>query len=427
MGQGYDYDFIGFTFNGKHSCRDLKIYRTSNGGRYDTNLTPTFNDKTANVAGQVGQYYFGTEITNRTFSISFAFDELTEAELNELKNTFRGDSIHELIFDEEPYKVYSAKVTGMATIKHLCFEHNEHRVYKGEGTIQFTCYYPYARSRKTVPMPSETVPVSVTFTKEYIDEEKTQFKYIPNPSRLSITCGVVVTDEFNVSLPVMASNSGIGYVRQLEIHYFLPNGVFRKKTIDVNQNGDFITVDLDPMAFISQIIYIFKDLAIADQGTSWMETFNPCITNSGYYYFYTTKKCYEPWGAGGGNGLIVNHYNITDFPSKFQWAPYCGLGIHTLTNSNTGDLPCPFTFKFAVEGTGEHKIQMPDNEAVSFTVTNTDKDLVWDTKTGLIIQDGKIIPATGGVCYELPVGKTFSVLDGSNVDSLGFEYNLIYR
>jgi hypothetical protein len=51
MGQGYDYDFIGFTFNGKHSCRDLKIYRTSNGGRYDTNLTPTFNDKTANVAG----------------------------------------------------------------------------------------------------------------------------------------------------------------------------------------------------------------------------------------------------------------------------------------------------------------------------------------------------------------------------------------
>ena len=70
---------------------------------------------------------------------------------------------------------------------------------------------------------------------------------------------------------------------------------------------------------------------------------------------------------------------------------------------------------------------MPDNEIVSLIIESTDKELSWDTRTGLITQDGKIIPATGGVCYELPVGKAFSPLDGTTVDSLGFEYNLIYR
>jgi phage-related protein len=59
--------------------------------------------------------------------------------------------IHSLIFDEEPYKVYSAKVTGMITIKHICFEQEKNasleRVYRGEGSITFSCYFPFARSR----------------------------------------------------------------------------------------------------------------------------------------------------------------------------------------------------------------------------------------------------------------------------------------
>jgi hypothetical protein len=54
-----------------------------------------------------------------------------------------------LIFDETPYKVYSAKVTGTATIKYIPFSEGEtNRVYKGEGSIQFTCYTPFARSYK---------------------------------------------------------------------------------------------------------------------------------------------------------------------------------------------------------------------------------------------------------------------------------------
>jgi hypothetical protein len=78
--------------------------------------------------------------------VSFAFDSLTEAEVARIKRHFGDKQIHDLIFDETPYKVWSAKVTGTATIKYIPFdEGSTHRLYKGEGTIQFTCYYPFAR------------------------------------------------------------------------------------------------------------------------------------------------------------------------------------------------------------------------------------------------------------------------------------------
>jgi hypothetical protein len=42
-----------------------------------------------------------------------------------------------LVFDENPYKIYHAKVTGTAQIKYLVFNDGEgkERVYKGEGSI----------------------------------------------------------------------------------------------------------------------------------------------------------------------------------------------------------------------------------------------------------------------------------------------------
>ena len=42
-----DFDFMGFTYNGKHSYRDFGIYRTSNGDKYEESLIPTLQEKTA--------------------------------------------------------------------------------------------------------------------------------------------------------------------------------------------------------------------------------------------------------------------------------------------------------------------------------------------------------------------------------------------
>ena len=141
-------DYVGFTFNGKHSS-ELGIVRTSEGSRFNENLLPTIQDKTVQVPGGDGMYHFGSYYTQRQFNISYAFDALTEQQLSEIRRVFGDKKIHELIFDEVPYKKYYAKVTGSASIKHIPFaEGSTNRIYKGEGSIQFTAYDPYAYSVK---------------------------------------------------------------------------------------------------------------------------------------------------------------------------------------------------------------------------------------------------------------------------------------
>ena len=138
-------DYIGFTYNGVHSS-DLGIVRTSNGSRFDENLLPTIQDKTVQIPGGDGTYYYGSYYTQRQFSVSFAYDNLSEQQFARLRALFGDKKIHDLTFDERPYKTYKAKVTGTATLKYIPFDEGEgrERVYKGEGTIQFTCYQPYA-------------------------------------------------------------------------------------------------------------------------------------------------------------------------------------------------------------------------------------------------------------------------------------------
>jgi hypothetical protein len=74
-------DFVGFSFGQWHCIRDGHIYRTSDGSRYNQNLAPAFDDKTQSIPGANGQFYFGTFHKNRSFTINFAFDELSEGHL----------------------------------------------------------------------------------------------------------------------------------------------------------------------------------------------------------------------------------------------------------------------------------------------------------------------------------------------------------
>ena len=142
-------DFIGFSFNGVHSS-DLGIVRTSDGSRYNENLLPTFQDQTVQIPGGDGSYYFGTTYTNRQFSIPIAFDNLSEENFRKLRTVFDGKTMGKLIFDEAPYKYYMVKPTGTPQLKYICFGRTgEPRVYKGEGTINFVAYYPFAKSVET--------------------------------------------------------------------------------------------------------------------------------------------------------------------------------------------------------------------------------------------------------------------------------------
>lgn len=139
-------DYIGFSYNNVHSS-ELGIIRVSEGSRFNENLLPTSKDVTIQVPGGDGTYYFGSYYTQRIINISYAFDSLSEYQLEYIKELFGDKKIHPLVFDEYPYKTYYAKVTGSSTLKHIPFT-QDGRIFKGEGTLQFTCYSPYAVCHK---------------------------------------------------------------------------------------------------------------------------------------------------------------------------------------------------------------------------------------------------------------------------------------
>lgn len=167
-------DFVGFTFNGVHSS-ELGLTRVSDGNRYTENLFPVIQEKTVQVPGADGTYYFGSYFTQRPFNISVVFDDMTEEQLQKIKRLFGDKKVHDLIFDELPYKIYKVKSTGTPNLKYVCFNENMDsfdrdfnneqffknkeqlygvgarspygRIYKGEGQLNFVCYSPFARSR----------------------------------------------------------------------------------------------------------------------------------------------------------------------------------------------------------------------------------------------------------------------------------------
>ena len=145
-----DFDFLAFSFNGKHSWDDFGIYRVSDGDRYNTELAPQMNDLTAENPAADGMFFFNSFHKQKVFNINFAFEEINDVTLRSLKQWLDGKEQGDLWFEEEPYKVYTAKVTGTPSIKHIPFDKyvgdTKTRVYRGEGTIQFTCYWPYAHT-----------------------------------------------------------------------------------------------------------------------------------------------------------------------------------------------------------------------------------------------------------------------------------------
>lgn len=147
-----DYDYLAFTFDGKNSYDTFGIVRTGDGDRYNEELLPTTQDTTAEVTGGDGMYFFNTRHKQKVFNISFAFDNLNDVKIREMRQWLDGKKVADLWFAENPYKVYSAKVTGQPSIKFIPFDEFDNsgnktgRIYKGEGAIQFTCYWPYART-----------------------------------------------------------------------------------------------------------------------------------------------------------------------------------------------------------------------------------------------------------------------------------------
>lgn len=193
-------DFLGFTFNGKHSYLDLGVIRIIN-DRIQTQLSPDISDLTAESTGGDGIYFFGSYHKSRKFTVDFAFDGLTETQLRNWKKFCSYKDLSDLIFDEEPYKVYTAKIASAPMLKALAFEENGQRIYKGEGSLEFICYWPYAHT------PCSNTKVSSNFISDgkFFGDGKNLSLYFdsvyPTKSQWSLASGL--TDNF-----IVGSNSG---------------------------------------------------------------------------------------------------------------------------------------------------------------------------------------------------------------------------
>ena len=122
-------DFIGFTFDGFPN-QDFGIVRVSDGDRYTEQLQPEIKDITAEVPGMNGEYYFGSTYGTKEFEINIAYDSITEEQFRKLKKVFSQKGIHELIFDERPYKKYLVKLTSPIELSFVCFDVPKRRAAK---------------------------------------------------------------------------------------------------------------------------------------------------------------------------------------------------------------------------------------------------------------------------------------------------------
>lgn len=285
-------DFTGFTFNGVHSS-ELGIVRVSGGDRYDEQLHPEIKDRTAEIPGLDGEYYFGSNYGNRTFDLEIAYDDLTEKQLRDLRKIFNNKKPQSLIFDERPYKKYIAKIASPVELSYVSFDRQKmhidnsgtakgvrwitedveqpiideetgepteetenvtqrvretiypyvkdegtERIYRGEGKISFVCTFPFAKSvYKTLPEDSEEWASSsgILTAEEYegLDEYDSESKTI------NIYNGGDVNTGFKLYLPMVAAQTGQTIV------YSINGEAFALQLNEVTGIGDDVGIMID--------------------------------------------------------------------------------------------------------------------------------------------------------------------------------------
>lgn len=197
---------------GTNYASDFGLLRVSNSSRYNENLIPTLTDKTAEVPGGDGTYYFNSYYKQKQFNINFAYDNLTETQLRQVRNWLNGKEIKELEFDEREHYIYFAKVTGSPSFKYIPFDTYDHKsnntsadlpsgsgeselIYKGEGSVTFTCYDPYSYSEE------------ITYSTGVVGGDL--------PTNFIITSNAAISANTTITLTDTSSSSIIGTINVL--------------------------------------------------------------------------------------------------------------------------------------------------------------------------------------------------------------------
>lgn len=140
-------DYIDFKF-GDHWASEFNLLAVSSSDRYTPPVYGSVNPNIATIMGKKGVYKWKTQVNEKIFNINIAFDSVTIAQLNQIKQWLQLNKIQKLIFSEEPYKYYWAALNAEIDFSHLPFIEGEKQVgertiiegvYKGEMVISFVC------------------------------------------------------------------------------------------------------------------------------------------------------------------------------------------------------------------------------------------------------------------------------------------------
>lgn len=168
-------DFIDAWFDDpSNSLMNHNFLRVSDGNRYNENLLPTIQDKTVQVPGGDGAYYYGSYYTNRQVNIPIAFDNARDSDINWLKNILGDKKYHKMFFSEHDDRYLLVKGTGSPQLKYIVFDaewtqDNPDRIYKGEGTLNFIAYDPFWTIESIPPQQQST---SFTYLQNINDYNK---------------------------------------------------------------------------------------------------------------------------------------------------------------------------------------------------------------------------------------------------------------
>lgn len=399
-------DWVGFTFNGVHSS-ELGFIRVSDGSRFNETVLPTMKDITVQVPGENGTYYFGSYYTQKPFNFNIAFDTMTESQFRKMRQVFGDGQIHDLILDEAPYKVYSVKVSTPPQLKYICFDENEKRIYKGEGTIQFIAHYPFAHGRWK---PGEEI-ITEEATLAYENSSNSFVKYNPTSSTISMNSIL----------------EGGWYIEKFGYVYFSPHEVVRfydpkqhNKTIFPPPHlMPFTTRKLIPINDTNKQSIAYKNELVKDylKGKKIYKIKNGIDPEEVYNYFewYDTYLNRED--------LYSDAWNIMPLAGKSQTYGYTSCvpdsdkgKIHFTINmvpNNIGDIDGDFILNlYFPEIEQNKKIINSDDVSIRLELLNkpepnedtivynklcfTAKDLVYKNK-GLVIDTKKKLITRGGV------------------------------
>ena len=298
-------DFLGFTFAGIHSS-ELNIIRTSGGDRFDEQMTPEIRDISVEVPGMNGEYFFGSTYGTRTFKIEIAFDSLTEAQFRKIRQLYGRKQIGELIFDERPYKKYLVKIESPIELSYVCFDEPNYtwekiqtgyntyvkgigdsdyeykdydgttkHIYKGEGTISFICYFPFAKS---------------VFKELPTDQEESD--WVLSSGILNSTQRVGI-DEFNNNVITVYNPGDI----EVGFRLYLPKAVVTNNTVILTYKADRVhttaTLALNAMTLKSGDVGVLVDTnSDLITGVSSAPTLEPV---SGEYTYTTSGNLYNQY------------------------------------------------------------------------------------------------------------------------------------